>query len=391
MEGYLNYSKDFLLKVKGYHTAKEIEQQPKLWRETVNIIKNEKTKILKFLGGIYNEKTKIIFTGAGTSEFIGNILAPHLKDEFNLDVESIATTDIVNNPKYFILRNINIILISFARSGNSPESLATIDIVNNLVPDVKHITITCNKEGALAKYNIKNKLNVFMPEEANDSGFAMTSSFSSMLLAAYSIFHLKTIDKIIIEVNKLSNYIENNIKILTKNTKEIADKNHKRVVFLGAGAYKGLAQELSLKLLELCNGQIITMFDTPLGFRHGPKSIINKETLIFSFLSNDDYSIKYDLDLVAEIVNDNQANIIAFNSNKNLNNVENLKSTLFNFKYITENNIMQSLLFLLPCQIYSFMRSIACNITPDNPCPTGEVNRIVKGVIIYEYKRSSYL
>ena len=31
------------------------------------------------------------------------------------------------------------------------------------------------------------------------------------------------------------------------------------------------------------------------------------------------------------------------------------------------------------------MQSLSLGITPDNPCPTGEVNRVVKGVTLYPY------
>ena len=40
-----------------------------------------------------------------------------------------------------------------------------------------------------------------------------------------------------------------------------------------------------------------------------------------------------------------------------------------------------SLLFL---QILSFEKSYDLKITTDNPCPNGEVNRVVQGIIIHE-------
>ena len=48
-------------------------------------------------------------------------------------------------------------------------------------------------------------------------------------------------------------------------------------------------------------------------------------------------------------------------------------------------NIMLGLDFIMFAQTLAVMKSLSMGITPDNPCPTGEVNRVVKGVILYPY------
>lgn len=376
----LGFTDDFLVKKEGYITAKEIQQQPNLWLETISILENNLEKIKLFLEGSNLKNCKIIFTGAGTSEFIGNTLVPYLRKKTNLDIESRATTDIVSNPKMYLPKDKDIILVSFARSGNSPESVATVEIANQVSDRVKHIFITCNAQGKLAKMELNNKLLINMPELSNDLGFAMTGSFSCMLLAGYTIFNLNEFLDIKKEVVTLTNISTKNISTLNNIIKEISLLDFERVVVLGSGSLSGLAQEISLKILELCAGNIASISNTPLGFRHGPKSIINNKSLIILLMSQDEYSLKYDLDLLNELKNDSKAlKIITVNNFDDSNN-----SILTAFS--SKNDILTSLSYLIPCQMLAFFKSLEQNITPDNPCPTGEVNRVVKGVIIHDYK-----
>ena len=48
-------------------------------------------------------------------------------------------------------------------------------------------------------------------------------------------------------------------------------------------------------------------------------------------------------------------------------------------------NVLLGLDFILFAQTIALMKSLSLGITPDNPCPTGEVNRVVKGVTLYPY------
>ena len=180
--------------MKNFYTLKEIEQQKKLWIETIEIVKKNYSKIEEFLKKYDLENRKVIFTGAGTSEFVGNSITPFLGG----NVLSIATTDIVSNPENYLKKDEKVVLVSCARSGNSPESVATVKLADELVTDICHIVITCNKDGKLAE-NKKDDLKslvLLMPEESNDKGFAMTSSFTCMSLTGLLIFNLESLEKI---------------------------------------------------------------------------------------------------------------------------------------------------------------------------------------------------
>ena len=164
------------------YTATEIRQQPKLWGETYNIIKENEEKIKNFLSRRLKDNTRIILTGAGTSDYVGDTIYLYLAKKLNLRVEAIATTDLVSNPYEFIEENVPTILVSYARSGNSPESVGAFDLFKENVKDISQLVITCNSEGELAKKaSISDSdLCILMPEDSNDKSFAMTSSFSCM-------------------------------------------------------------------------------------------------------------------------------------------------------------------------------------------------------------------
>src|SRR5262249_20967591 len=87
----------------------------------------------------------------------------------------------------------------------------------------------------------------------------------------------------------------------------LVGRQFERVVYLGSNELRGLASEAALKLLELTDGRIATLADSTLGFRHGPKSIINDRTLVVVMLSNDAYTRAYDQDLLNELRRDARA------------------------------------------------------------------------------------
>ncbi|EGU60644.1 tagatose-6-phosphate kinase AgaZ, partial [Vibrio nigripulchritudo ATCC 27043] len=41
--------------------------------------------------------------------------------------------------------------------------------------------------------------------------------------------------------------------------------------------------------------------------------------------------------------------------------------------------------YILFCQMLAFEKSLHLGLGPDNPCPTGEVNRVVQGVTIHPF------
>ncbi|MCY6960569.1 SIS domain-containing protein [Clostridium brassicae] len=391
MEKLFNISVDKLKEVGGYATAEEIHHQPRLWKETLEILSSDKERISSYLSKQLSKKgVKVILTGAGTSAYIGDTAVPYLSKILDVEVESIATTEIVSSPEDYLEREVPTILVSFARSGDSPESVATYELAEKLVDDLSQIIITCNKEGSLAKRAKENENNlvILMPEESNDKSFAMTSSFTCMLLTALTIFDMKNLEKNIAAFNKV---ISNGKRIIDTEIEEIlkiVKLYYDRVVYLGSSALRGLSKEASLKNLELTSGKIFAVNESVLGFRHGPKSIVNDKTLVFMFMSNNDYTRKYDMDLLKEICNDEgEHKVISITYNKDVE-IEKISDKTFvvnEDKQEVMEDAFAALNFIIYAQVFSLFYSLELGISPDNPRPSGTVNRVVKGVNIYQY------
>lgn len=374
----------------GLNTAKEIIQQPDTWRESIkNLIKN-KIEIKSFIDSFLSKKEfRIILTGAGTSAFAGEVCEPYLTSLLNKRVEAIATTDLVASPKSYFIKDIPTLLVSFARSGNSPESVHAVNLASQLVDDLYQIVITCNENGKLAKNTVNDEksLLLLMPPQTNDLGFAMTSSFTTMVLNAMAVFNIDNIENFSSDVDKLSNsvndFIENNIEKVTS----LSNEDFERIVYLGSSTSKGIARESALKVLELTAGKVNASYDTPLGFRHGPKSVVDDETVSVIYISNDEYTRKYDLDLAKEMLahkKNDKVVIVGDNIEEDILNKADYVFNVENINYTVENEVLLPLQQIIFGQMLSFLKSVNLGITPDNPCPTGEVNRVVQGVILHE-------
>nr|WP_123610995.1 SIS domain-containing protein [Mobilisporobacter senegalensis] len=381
------YSKEELEKLGAIHTATEIDQQPRLWMETVRIVEELQDKIVEFLKNKVDKDTRIIFTGAGSSYHVGNTICPHINRIVNARVESIATTDIVSNPMDILEEDTKTILVSFARSGNSPESIGAFQICQNNIKNITHLVITCNKDGNLAKMASEHEENfvILLPEETNDLAFAMTSSFSCMFLTGllfFDIEHIKENKKIVEIIAHQGTEI---LKNEWQNVKLLAESKPKRIIYLGSGCFRELASELALKNLELTNGKIATMQEAILAFRHGPKTFINDSTLIIVLNSLDDYTNLYIYDLIKEIHNDVGEQKIAVMSYLDDNKLADICDKYLTMKGTVVPEVYACLNYALYGQMLGLFNSILVGNTPDNPNPDGTVNRVVKGVILHDY------
>jgi tagatose-6-phosphate ketose/aldose isomerase len=287
------------LQLKGAtHTAREIVQQPLLWKKIYHQVKEQKPAFQKFLDST-NDVERIILTGAGTSAFIGLSLRGSFQRKKNILTEAISTTDLVSHPKDYFHPDIPTLLISFARSGNSPESVAAVALADEICKTCHHLIITCNSEGLLALHPSTNKKFVFtLPKEANDQSLAMTSSYSGMLLAGKLLAGIESLDEKWDNVQMISTYADKVINYYAADIRQLAEADFKRAVFLGAGPFFGTATESHLKLQELTDGKVICKNDSYLGFRHGPKAVIDGTTLVVYIFSNNSYSLQYEKDLV---------------------------------------------------------------------------------------------
>lgn len=380
---------DQLNEMGAFNTTVEIKQQPELWLDTLNIYKENLEAIESFLAdarAMGEGRLSVVFTGAGTSDYVGDTCAPYLRhagDTTLYDFKPIATTDIVSAPRDFLNPDEPTVVVSFARSGNSPESLAAVQVAKTFVKNVKFINITCAPEGHLAveSEGDADQLTLLIPR-ANDKGFAMTGSYSCMTLLSTLIFDTASLEQKTAWVEAMAKLGEDVIA-REGEIAEFLSGDFNRVTYLGSGSFGGLAQEAQLKILELAHGLVATSYDTSMGYRHGPKSFVDDKTLVFVFVNNDEYTRQYDLDILNEINGDKiAAKTIAIQQD----GATKFDGASFTLAGEALPEAYLALPFVMVGQVVSLLNSVRVGNTPDTPSPSGTVNRVVKGVTIHPFE-----
>ncbi len=369
----------------NHHTYREIKQQPRVWKSSYEIVRARKGEISSFIhkylhGGGY----EVILSGAGTSAYIGDALQCSFSETPFKGARSIATTDIITNPCLYFGKESKVLLVSFARSGNSPESVAAVKAVERTAGAVAHIFITCNADGALAKMKGDNILTVLLPPETNDKSLAMTSSYSTMFLVCSLIATIDRIEEQEQYVDSVASHMELAMDRYEDRIREIAALDFKRAVFLGSGPLKGVAEESRLKLQELTDGAVMCSFDSFLGFRHGPKAVVNEDSLIVYLLSPNEKVRQYEIDLVDQIVAKNhiKGSVLVCFHNPGL---DVSKFNLFVEIGIPDDtpSMFGAVAFVFVAQLLGYFKSLAIGLCPDSPSVSGNISRVVEGVTIY--------
>ena len=373
-------------KAKGTEfTPAEIHQQPEMWLETLSILEKQKAEIVSYLGG--ETDRKILLTGAGTSAFIGLCLENLFNKVSDYEARAVGTTEIITDPEAVFRPGKKYFLVHFARSGNSPESVGTFTLGEQSRSDIKHIVITCNKDGKLAKMGreIKGRsLLILLPEKTNDKSLAMTSSFSSMVVAGQYIASIKDTAryaKIAKELAKAGNKI---MADYTGALETLCREPFERAVFLGSNTLFGCAKECHLKLQEETDGKVVGKFDSFLGLRHGPEAVVHKNTLVIYLMSEDPLVHRYELDLMNGVKHKGIGmKKIAVCRKADAETKAAADLVIEHGCDIPDD--YQSPAYVIVGQSLGVFKSMAYGLKPDSPSEAGVITRVVQGVKIYDH------
>jgi tagatose-6-phosphate ketose/aldose isomerase len=272
-------------------TWREIQAQPAIWRDWGAALDGAGLRDWVARLGV----DEVWFCGAGSSAFLGDILGATLGPA-TVRFRAVPTTDLVSRPQTYMTGAPRLV-VNFGRSGNSAETIGTLDALDALVPDWPRLNITCNAGSVLATRAGKV---VLLPEATHDAGFAMTSSFTTMLLTALAIFDGSVaVADLPQRFAELAGLTETMLPVFQSQAQSA--RRPDRAVFVGAGPFAFAAREAALKVMELSAGQIPALWDSTLGFRHGPKSFVRGATDVWVFLNGEPQAARYDADLVAEL------------------------------------------------------------------------------------------
>ena len=171
-----------------------------------------------------------------------------------------------------------------------------------------------------------------------------------------------------------------------RDVSEIAARKFGRAVFLGSGALKGIAEECHLKLQELTDGLVVCKFDSFLGFRHGPKAVINKDTVLVYLCSDDEKVFHYERDLIRQINENNKvvAQIVVSPSGIVIPGVNLDCVVAATNPGELQKNEYACIPYVLVGQLLGYFKSENLGLNPDEPSVSGNISRVVEGVKIYD-------
>jgi len=369
------------------HTPAEILQQPAVWRATSQVVGqhwHELSQWSKAAGA-----GPILLTGAGSSHYVGVALAPLLTSALGVPVMAVPSTEILFDPEGSLPRNMAG-LISFARSGESPEGNAAFGLVKRHRPSAKHLVITCNAAGELARLagQTSGAVTLLLPPETNDRSLAMTSSFTSMIVAAQALAFAGDFAPYAHHVERLASAAERTLHMYCDRIAAVAGRGLRQIMFLGSGVHLGTAMESRLKVSELTAGKVSTLHEGILGLRHGPMAALGAETAIVYYLSADPYRRRYELDLMREIEAKGLGGYRLAVAPRRDTDLAGLVDEVVEVDPDGGLDLADDFLppaFVTVGQLLGLFLSLGCGLAPDAPS-RGVIHRTVQGVTIYPFE-----
>lgn len=350
----------------GSLTHQEIFQQPPLWRKTLAQVQAIHPSCLR-------KPRPVVLAGAGTSAYAAAAIAVSwpgstaipttellLDTEDDLEVAAPGFGD-------------NGVLISLARSGDSPESLAVVSKLQSTHPRVSHLVITCNANGRLAR--VAGAERIVLDPRTNDRSLAMTSSFSNLTLAGLALRHAAELER---HLPAICDRVQRALPSLDAAARELAATPVRRVVVLASGALRPLAVEAALKILEMTGGKAIAIHETFLGLRHGPMSFLRSDTLVLCFLSSNSNRRLYEEDLIRELRSKSLGRILVVGGDRGSGDASVTAQAADLPDYLRVP-------FEIPfAQLLAYHLSLANGLNPDNPSPEGVITRVVPDFRLHE-------
>jgi tagatose-6-phosphate ketose/aldose isomerase len=377
--------------VGAYDTAREIAQQPTVWQKVLDLLNGRRGECARFLrtaGALGRGDATIVLTGAGSSEFVGASAAAALRKRLEREVVSVPTTHLVTHPATHLCPRRTYLVVHFARSGDSPESLAGFRLLRRARPDARHLVITCNADGALGKEAAADPTSylITLPAETNDKSLAMTSSFTSMALCAAGLGWLGSLEELRGEMDAVQAAARRVLGELADGIADFSAREFSRACYLGSDSLAAAMQEGALKMMEMTGGAVASLFNSFLGIRHGPLVFIDSRCVVVACLSSEPRVRRYEMDLLRGLRAKKQGNgILAVSATEDpaLSEVADLALTLCP-PGATIAEELRMLTDIVVCQSLAFHKSRAAGLSPDNPSPASVISRVVQGVTIYD-------
>jgi len=374
------------------NTPREIWQQPATWSGTYERCQALGADLAETLrdAGIGRGATAspiVYLVGAGTSDYIGRALAALLRRRWGCDVWAVPSTTLLTDFEDYHLAGHDYFWISFSRSGDSPEGVALMERALGRQRDIRHLVITCNRQGKLARLCSQyadNSFALVLEDAVNDRGLAMTSSFTNMLLAGQCLAHLDQFEAFGAIVAQMVRTGEQFLPAAAEVAAAVTKLGCTRACFVGSGVLHAVADESALKVMELSAGKVTALAETPLGLRHGPLSSVDGQTLFVAFLSSEARRRGYELDLLREIDHKRLGRVRTVVTVPGIGDLSSLADYCLSLDCPSDfSDYYRPVLDVMLGQLLGLFGSLRCGLKPDFPSPNGAIARVVSPIKLY--------
>ena len=283
------------------NTLAEIFQQPELWRHTAESSASLARRRLEQV----RRNDFLVLTGSGSSHYVGECIAPAIQRRTGRTVQALGSGELLLASRELLPLRRPLMLVSFARSGNSPESAALISSCLEREPSIEHVVVTCNQSGKVARQwgtGLEQRVTVdVLDPRTCDKSLVMTSSFTNLALAGLVLGYADSPKTYLRHAETLAGVGLDLFEGWLDRLESIARQPFARMIALGSGGQFGTARESALKMLEMTDGSVSTQAESWLGFRHGPMCAFRHDCLLLLFVSQEPAKRAYQLDVLREV------------------------------------------------------------------------------------------
>lgn len=329
----------------SYFTYTEIISQPDAWAQALEL-----ASTVSLPAAVAYEL--VIFTGCGSTYYLSLAAAALYQELTGRTARAVSGGELVLNPQTVLPIAINgvlprALLVALSRSGTTTETVKAVEKFKN--EQNGDVIVISNYGEALSTFG---DVNIIIPAGQEES-IAQTRSFSSMYVAVMVLCaHMAGRTDLLRSMSALAETGQRLIRDFESAARRIGeDLTFDRFYFLGSGSRYGLACEISLKMKEmsLTHSEPFHFLE----FRHGPKSMVNANTVVVGLLSDSNRSHEQAV----------------------LNEIEMLGGTVISLGETDSTVSFQSDLPELACgvlhlpilQLIAYYRSLAKGLNPDRP------------------------
>jgi tagatose-6-phosphate ketose/aldose isomerase len=372
-----------------FHTLREICQQPSTWIRTAELMQQSARELSLLVRGISN----VVLSGSGSSEFAGDCVRMVLQRELGVNVQAIAGGLVLTHGSQVVPVGRPGLMVSIARSGDSPESVGALALALKTEPQFRHLVLTCNRHGSLAnRFREDPRVTVIaLDDRTNDRSLVMTSSFTNLVIAARFLGLMNEPARYLSICNGLSHAAAGLLRDHFGTLDQVGKASFRRVLFLGSGPRFAVAREAALKMLEMTSGRVTTSCETYLGLRHGPMSAVNEDTLIVCFLSTEPQPRAYESDVLRELAQ-KQLGLFRLLAGKDIpKELACAHDVMIPYQgsdedeltggELTDDNV--TVLDAVVGQVLAFARCLKEGLQPDSPSRAGVIQRVVQSFALH--------